>query len=158
MLQANSSSRVDGEYLTGPRSHETGTEVQRSGHVTKEATPVQVPAEGNGTMKERGKFLSRLSLARHHIPDCSCFSGCSESSAENRRDHQTSRNIQHQEADTVKLRVKRQTTGSKHIKQEAWSEEWRNSRRTVGPRRQFALFPKEMCWHASDHRQPSNVK
>lgn len=28
----------------------------------------------------------------------------------------------------------------------------------MGPQRQLALFPKEMLWHANDHRQPSSVK
>lgn len=47
---------------------------------------------------------------------------------------------------------------SPNIKQEVRGKEWRNSKKSAGPKRQFALFPKEMLWHASDHRQPSSVK
>lgn len=52
-------------------------------------------------------------------------------------------------------RVKSRTRRPKHIKHEVRAKEWRNSEKTV---KQFALYPKEMLWHVSDHRQPSIVK
>lgn len=58
----------------------------------------------------------------------------------------------------TQLWVKSLTRELKHIKQERKGEEWRISRKTLGPRRQLALFPKEMLWHANDQRQASSVK
>lgn len=143
----------------GPQRHETATEVQRRSLVTTEATPVQIPAEGKGMIQARCKFCQDNTSPT--VRESSAAAGMStrqEDAAVNIKYSASRRKILSAFTEDSRPQARSRTTWLKRIKQEEWTKAWRNSKKTMGPRRQFALFPKEMCWHATDHRQPSNVK